>query len=275
MKSDTSSKYESPNGRILKYTDIEAYLKQHPIEDLRLYKYDNSKYDDDKYDDKKNPISNALQELEKNDGKQDFLKKIIVAPEQPDHTSFIIYGICNGQKICFTSSNSMRCIFEHIANNNNAKINFLLSTIQQDQVNCGVFAIECCKHLSLDDFKKILANREENLDESCIQNTFTVNTISLPASLQKYDQMMTDDKIKALQEQNPKEYEKLIQKIKKKNFIYKGTSAERKDLFENLKEGTAIFDIMNPSDLMNKAASHKRKKIVNLTDKTKENKNNI
>ena len=263
MKSDTSSTYESPNGRILKYTDIKAYLDQHPIKDLKLYKYYADKYDDNRYDGKKNPISEALQELEKNDGQQDFLKKIIVAPEKPGHTSFIIYGICNGQKICFTSSNNMGCIFEHQEKNNNTKINFLLSTMQQDQVNCGVFAIECCKHLSLDDFEKILADREKNLNEEwLVADTFNVNTISLPASLQKYDQMMTDDKIKALQEQDPEKYKELMKKIKKKNFIYKGTSDERRKLFENLKEETPMFNVINSSEVMNKAASYKRSKIT-------------
>ena len=48
MKSDTSSTYESPNGRILKYTDIKAYLDQHPIKDLKLYKYYADKYDDNR-----------------------------------------------------------------------------------------------------------------------------------------------------------------------------------------------------------------------------------
>ena len=252
----------SVNRRELTYNDIKTYIDKKPIKDLCLYEF--------KPQISRSMIDNVLEDLEKNDCKKDFIKKIIIAPENPAHTNVLIYGVCNGKKICFTLTTDfyesvMPYFSKKFSQGKKSDITFILSDIHVDSTNCGVFAIESCKHLNLDDFRKILSNEQENLKKQNVLNheIFYIKTILLPASLQKYDQQMSNNKLNELKQKYPEEYMKLTSKIKPKNFSTDKYGKEKLPL---------DTEQINVDNCYNKAASYKRKKIVDLADqKKKEN----
>ena len=170
---------------VLHFGDIETYLNYYNDKCIKLKKNNNLKnviqkiINNDNSDncEIKNILDNAYEDIKPNT-----LKKLILSPQLGEHTFVYIIGNIDNKKIILSTERDFRPLLDSDIYNNNNITKFILPKIQHDDESCGVFAIEICKHIDIQEIKDFIKNNNHN------SNINRISYKELPKSLLKYTQ---------------------------------------------------------------------------------------
>ena len=197
---------------------------------------------------------------------KDFIKKYVITGLTNGHTAAVIYGSYN-KKPFFVIPDLDSFLASCVQELKNNDVDVFTVMLQGDRLNCGVFAIELCKHINMENIKTFIENKTKFQPGRFCKNFSLVSASYLPNGLLKYNQNKDYNEIS--KQINEDKLNNLLKKIKPENF------STDKYGTEILPLNTAPTEIINNSDkYFNKAASKKNKKIHSL-DYKRNNDNEI